>query len=96
MNKLHNPIPILDEIHLILSPLSFQPADSSVVYPQVSAKLIELRELKVDEDLLDLIDDSTQVMLGMKPGDSAATMAHVTTEIEGWKKENPMWFGHLA
>jgi hypothetical protein len=63
-----NPIPILDEILLILSPLSFQPADASVVYPQVAAKLKELRDLKVDEDLPGLIDDSTQVMLGMKPG----------------------------
>jgi hypothetical protein len=91
-----NPISIFDSIQLMLSPLCFEPADASVVYPQITAKLKELRELKVDEDLLDLIDDSTQVMLGMKPGDSAAAMAHVTTEIERWKKENPMWFGHLA
>ena len=91
-----NPIPILDEIQLILSPLSFQPAEASAVDPRVTAKLTELRDLKVDEDLLDLIDDSTQVMLGMKPGDSAAAIAHVITEIERWKKDNPMWFGHLA
>jgi hypothetical protein len=53
-----NPIPILDDIQLILSPLAFESADASVVYPRITAKLQELRDLKVEEAFLDLIDDS--------------------------------------
>ncbi len=91
-----NPVPILDDIQLILGPLAFEAADPAVVYPEVAEKLQQLRELKVEEAFLDLIDDSTQVLLLMKPGDQSAAVAHVMAEIEHWKKENPMWFGHLG
>lgn len=88
---MNNPIPVFEELQTILSPLAFSEHDSAVVYPKIQAKIQELRDWGIDEGLLCVIDDSAQVMLRMKSGDECAAAAHVMSEIEDWKQENPIW-----
>ncbi len=89
--ELNNPIPIFDALQELLGPLVFSEHDPSVVYPKIKAKLQELRQWGVEEQLTDLIDDSAKVMLRMKDGDACAAAAQVMSEIEAWKEENPVW-----
>ena len=88
---MQNPIPVFEELQRILSPLALSPPGSSLVYPQIQAKISELREWGIDEGFLELIDDSAQVMLRMRPGDECAAAARVMSEIEEWKCANPIW-----
>jgi hypothetical protein len=91
------PKAIFEEIQLILGRVSLEDApDAAREYPEVTSRIDELRRLKVDEDILGLIDDSTQVVLRMKPGNIGTTIAYVLCEIDSWNRENQMWFGHLA
>jgi hypothetical protein len=90
-----DPTKILDQIQLILGRVAIKPFDAEVEYPAITAKLQELRELKLDEGLLDLIDDCAQVLLHMKPGNEGSAVAYALSEIDQWKKQNPVWFGHI-
>jgi hypothetical protein len=94
---LREPKQILAEVQLILGRVSLEDApDASVEYPKIAAKLEELRHLKVDESILELVDDSTQVILKMKPGNVGTAIAYCLCEIDSWIAQNPFWFGHLA
>jgi hypothetical protein len=88
---MNNPIPVFDELQKILGPFAFSEHDSAVVYSRIQSKIQELREWGIDDGLLGLIDDSAQIMLRMKSGDECAAAAHVMSEIEEWKRENPIW-----
>jgi hypothetical protein len=73
---MNRPIAVLKSLQQMRSPrLSKQ--DSAAVYPKVRAKLQELRELKVPEDFLNLIDEGVQVTLEMRPGDGVASGAQL-------------------
>ncbi|MDB6111480.1 MAG: hypothetical protein JWR69_3230 [Pedosphaera sp.] len=73
---MNHPRPIFEELQSILSPLAFGDHDNKVFYPQVQAKIAELREWGIDEGLLRLIDDDNQIMLKMRPGDECTAAAH--------------------
>lgn len=88
---MNNPLPVFEELQKILGPLPFSKHESGEVFPKVQAKIQELRDWGVSEQLLDLIDESTQIMLRMKPGDECAAIAYVMSEIEDWKLQNPIW-----
>ena len=80
---MREPKQILEEVQLILGRVSLEDApDAAVEYTKITAKLAELRDLKVDEDILALVDDSTRVLLKMKPGNIGTTIAYVLCEID--------------
>ena len=94
---MREPKAIFEEIQVILGRVSLEDApDAAKEYPNVLAKIEELRRLKVEESILGLVDDSTQVLLKMKPGNIGTTIAYVLCDIDSWNRDNQMWFGHLA
>lgn len=90
MDPSRPPKRIINEIQETLGRLTFTEEESPSIYRDISAKVAELREWKVDEELLGNIDEAAQQMLGMRPAaDTASTFSWILGETEEWKAENP-------
>jgi len=88
---MNNPLPVFEALQKILGPLPFSEHEATEIYPQIRAKLDQLKGWGVDTRLIDLIDESARVMLRMREGDVCAAAATVMSEIEEWKTTHPIW-----